>query len=288
MTVKKPGLGRGLDALLRTYGSDDDDGNAGGELRELPLDAMIPGPHQPRRRFDEAALESLSSSIRAQGVVQPIVVRPGQAGRYEIVAGERRWRAAKLAGLSRIPAVVRSMETRAAMTTALVENIQRADLNPLEQADALRQLIDECSLTHEQAAEAVGRSRTAVSNILRLLDLHPEVQALVRDERLSLGHSKVLLGVNRDHQPALAQRILALGLSVRQTERLARIRGGDGDSRPNPGKRTPEYDAVLRELRRKFGAAVRLVGTHSGGGRLIISFKDQEELARLLAQIKGP
>lgn len=287
MTVKKPGLGRGLDALLRTYGDDDEEGSAAGELRELPLDAMIPGPHQPRRRFDEAALESLAKSISAQGVVQPIVVRPGPSGRYEIIAGERRWRAAKLAGLSRIPAVVRSMEARAAMATALVENIQRADLNPLEQADALRQLIDECGLTHEQAAEAVGRSRTAVSNILRLLDLNPEVHALVRDERLTLGHAKVLLGVNRDHQPALAQRILALGLSVRQTERLARARGGV-ESRPSLGARTPEYDAVVRELRRKFGAAVRLVGARGGGGRLVISFKDQEGLERLLAQIKGP
>lgn len=283
MAAKKRGLGRGLDALLGAAGDVEDGQEAGDALRELPLDALEPGAHQPRQHFDQAALEALADSIRAQGVVQPIVVRPGASGRYQIVAGERRWRAARLAGLNRIPAVVRSMETRAAMAVALVENIQRADLNPLEEADALRRLIDDCGLTHEQAADAVGRSRTAVSNILRLLELQPEVQALVRDDRLSLGHAKVLLGAESARQSMLAQRVVALGLSVRQTEAL--VRGAPPASGPRPSR--AEFGGLEQRLRRSLGMAVRIQPAADGGGRLVIAFKDRAALERLLEQMQA-
>lgn len=280
MAAKKRGLGRGLDALLGS-GTETDGEDA---LRELPLEALTAGPHQPRRHFDEDALDALAASIRTQGVVQPIVVRPVGVNRYEIVAGERRWRAAQRAGLKRIPAVIRSIDANTAMAVALVENIQRADLNPLEEAEALQRLIDDCGLTHEQTAQAVGRSRAAVSNLLRLMELHADVQSLIRDNRLSLGHAKVLLGAPLERQAGLAQRVVALGLSVRQTEGL--LRGGA------PPTRTGFDDSALsgyeQDLRKYLGASVRIQSGKAGGGKLVIPFKDRDTLERLIEQIKNP
>lgn len=282
--ARRSGLGNlGLDALLKHHDRADGEGNAAHELRDLPLETLAPGSHQPRRHFDEDELRALSDSIRVQGVIQPIVVRPTKPGRYEIVAGERRWRAAKLAGLTSIPAVIRSMEQQAAMTTALVENIQRADLNAMEQADALRRLIDDCGLTHEKAAAAVGRSRAAVSNLLRLHELDEYVQVLVRDGGLSLGHAKVLMGVTVDRQPVLADQVVALDLSVRQTEALAR--NSTEREKKAPGK-SPEYGVIEQELRRRLGTNVRLVSRNDGGGRLVISFKSHTGLKHLLTRIK--
>ena len=225
MSVKKRGLGRGLDALLGSMNAPaaeagSDPAPADTAPRELPLAQLGPGKHQPRRHFDEAALSELAESIRAQGVVQPIVVRPTGVDCYEIVAGERRWRAAQRAGLKTIPVVIRVLDERAAMAVALVENIQRADLNALEEAEALQKLIGECGLTHEACAEAVGKSRAAVSNLLRLMELEPEVQALLRAGNLSFGHAKVLLGVAGARQSQLAKQVLERQLSVRQTEAL--------------------------------------------------------------------
>lgn len=279
MAVKKRGLGRGLDALLGSVSEADGED----ALRELSLEALNPGTHQPRRHFDEDALDELAASIRTQGVVQPIVVRPVGAHRYEIVAGERRWRAAQRAGLKRIPAVIRSIDAATAMAVALVENIQRADLNPLEEAQALQRLIDDCGLTHEQTAQAVGRSRAAVSNLLRLLELHVDVQGLIRDNRLSLGHAKVLLGALPERQVELAQRVVALGLSVRQTEGL--LRGV-------PSPRTRSADATLtgyeQELRRYLGASVRIHGGKAGGGKLVIPFKTHSALESLIMRMTHP
>lgn len=278
MSVKKRGLGRSLDALLSSGAGDGAASQQGDELRELALDQLIPGPHQPRQHFDEAALAQLAESIRAQGVVQPLVVRA--SGRhFEIVAGERRWRAAKLAGLKVVPVIIRTLEEREAMAVALVENIQRADLNPLEESAALRKLIDECGLTHEQCAQAVGRSRTQVSNLLRLAELDPLVQNAVREGRLSLGHAKVLLGAPPDRQAELAHHAMLRELTVRQTEALLR-----DAARPKPAPKVeasaePELEQRLSSA---FGLPVRVQPGPKGQGKLLIAYKNAAELRRLL------
>lgn len=280
MSTKKRGLGRGLDVLLSSVSEPAADG--GDELRELPLESLQPGKHQPRRHFDAAALESLAESIRAQGVVQPIVVRPAGANRYEIVAGERRWRAAKQAGLKSVPVVIRTLDERGAMAVALVENIQRADLNPLEEAEALHKLIEECGLTHEKAAEAVGRSRAHISNLLRLMELNADVQSLLRNGHLSLGHAKVLLGVHGARQSSLAKLVVEKQLSVRQTEALVHAEGKT--TPPRPGK--PRAPALEKEISARIGLPVRLHQAESGHGKLSVSFRSADELERLLARLR--
>ena len=281
MSIKKRGLGRGLDALLGSSQPQAVEA-AGDELRELPLEQLSAGRHQPRRVFDPAQLEALAESIRAQGVVQPIIVREVGEGAYEIVAGERRWRASKLAGLTVIPAVVRKMEDRTAMAVALVENIQRADLNPLEEAEALRRLIDECGLTHELAAEAVGKSRAAISNLLRLIDLDPGVQALVRNGLLSLGHAKVLLGASASKQAELAKQVVERGLTVRQTEALLA-----SSLRPKPPEPEPKAVSPLAsELSERFGVPVSLSQTPRGRGKLVIAFDNNAQLQQVLKLLR--
>ena len=279
MNTKKRGLGRGLDALLGSV-APPTQAESGEELRELELELLAPGRHQPRRKFDPEALQSLADSIRSQGVVQPIVARPAGNGHFEIVAGERRWRAAKMAGLKSIPTVVRQIPDRTAMAVALVENIQRSDLNPLEEAEALRRLIDECGLTHELTAEAVGRSRASVSNLLRLLDLDGAVQALVRDDKLSLGHAKVLLGAAREHQAALARQVVEQQLSVRQTEQLLAQKLGDKPAQKASVK--PARSPLELELSERVGLPVQLKQSQGGRGHLTIGFGDKHELERLL------
>ena len=278
MSTKKRGLGRGLDALLSTVstpaGSDE-------ELRELPLSSLQPGRHQPRRQFDEAALAELARSIKAQGVVQPIIVRPAGANRYEIVAGERRWRASQQAGLDTIPAVVRSMDERGAMAVALVENIQRADLNPLEESSALHRLIKECGLTHDKCAEAVGRSRAHVSNLLRLSELNEDVQQRVRDGALSLGHAKVLLGVSGPRQSSLARLSVEQHLSVRELEALVHA---EGAAKKKTGRRSGSK--LESELSQRIGLPVRVQQNEHGRGRLTVSFKSKDELERLLKVLR--
>lgn len=283
MNAKKRGLGRGLDALLSSVAPVTPAEETGDELRELPLDALMPGKHQPRRQFDDEALGQLADSIRAQGVVQPIVVRSTGANKYEIVAGERRWRAAKLAGLKQIPAVIRTLDERGAMAVALVENIQRADLNPLEEAEALHKLIKECGLTHEACAEAVGKSRAAVTNLLRLTELESEVQQLLRDGQLSLGHAKVLLGVGGARQTSLAKMVAAQQLSVRQTEALVQ-------AKPSATKPAAAPVAGLGEIEKdlagRIGLPVKVQQNDKGRGRLTVSFKSNSELQKLLALLR--
>ncbi|MCC2658140.1 MAG: ParB/RepB/Spo0J family partition protein [Panacagrimonas sp.] len=255
------------------------------EQREIALERLQPGAHQPRRHFDEDALAELASSIAAQGVVQPIVVRPLGAERYEIVAGERRWRAAQRAGLTSIPAVVRELDERGAMAVALVENIQRADLNPLEEAVALQRLIDECRLTHEQVAEAVGRSRAGVTNLLRLMELEADVQTLVREARLSLGHAKVLLAVSGSRQSSLAKLVADQQMSVRQTEALVQGGGANHNKSANKAATSPVTAELQSKLQTRIGLPVRVQQDAGGAGRVTIKFKSGTELESLLQRI---
>lgn len=286
MIVKKRGLGRGLDALMGSSSAAQGVETAGDELRELPLDSLVAGQHQPRRQFDSAALDALAESIKAQGVVQPIIVRELPNGKHEIVAGERRWRASKLAGLAVIPAVVRKMEDRTAMAVALVENIQRADLNPLEEAEALRRLIDECGLTHETAAEAVGKSRAAVSNLLRLIDLDPGVQALVRNGLLSLGHAKVLLGATPSRQAELATQVVERGLTVRQTEALVAAGSRPPPPAPTPAHQKGPVSPIASEISERIGVPVSLTQNPRGRGKLVISFENNAQLQQVLKLLR--
>jgi len=281
MAIKKRGLGRGLDALLGSGGHSGPE--PGEELVDLPVEQLQPGAHQPRQNFDAEALGALADSIRAQGVVQPIVVRAVAGGRYEIVAGERRWRAAQKAGLKTIPAVVRSLDDRAAMAVALVENIQRADLNPLEEATALKKLIDEVGLTHEQCSEAVGRSRVQVTNLLRLFELNEDVQGLLRGGKLSLGHAKVLLGVTGPRQSSLASLVIARQYSVRQTEELVRAALA---GRSSAKGRKPSRSPLESDLSLKIGLPVRVQQGNDGAGRLVIRFKQKSELDKLVRLLR--
>lgn len=255
---------------------------AGDEQRELAVTQLQPGTHQPRRHFEKEALESLAESIKAQGVVQPLVVRPVSGNKYEIVAGERRWRAAQLAGLKNVPVVIRNLDERGAMAVAIVENIQRADLNPLEEAEGLQKLVKECGLTHDKTAEAVGKSRAAVSNLLRLFELNADVQVRVRSGKLSFGHAKVLLGASGARQSALAKLAEDQQLSVRALEALLHSEGGS-KSKPSPKRASHKYEA---DLSRRVGLPVRIQQSKSGAGTLSVSFKTAAELDTLIKHIK--
>jgi len=296
MTPKKR-LGRGLDALLSkpvadtaaVMGKESADG-----LRELPVELLQRGQYQPRVDIRQDTLEDLASSIRAQGVVQPIVVRPigkgGSTQRYEIVAGERRWRAAQLAGLADIPSVVKDIPDEAAIAMALIENIQREDLNPLEESRALDRLIREFDLTHAEAADAVGRSRAAVSNLLRLQDLSDKVKPLLESRQLEMGHARALLGIsNAVQQLDAARQVVKKGLSVRETERLVRHML-DNVGGKKAAKRVDSADADIRrleiEVSEKIGAKVSVNHTRKGSGKVVISYNSLDELDGILKHIK--
>ena len=308
MATKKRGLGRGLDALLGGAakapaaatgpGAGVQAGTAAAEpvdgtLRTLPVDLIQRGKYQPRHDMHQDTLQDLADSIKAQGVVQPIVVRPigqgpGNQTRYEIIAGERRWRAAQLAGLQDIPAVVRDVEDRAAIAMALIENIQRENLNPLEESRALQRLIQEFELTHQQAAEAVGRSRAAVSNLLRLLELADEVKALVEAGKLEMGHARALLALGGNDQIHTARQVVARGLSVRETEKLVK-RLVTGAARPPvpPRRIDPDIRRLEEELAERLGAKVALDQGRGGKGRLVISYNSLDELDGILEKIRS-
>ena len=283
--IKMKGLGRGLDALLS--GSDKQHAD---EQRSLPVERLRPGKYQPRTHMDEASLAELAASIKAQGVMQPILARavdntPG-AERYEIVAGERRWRAAQLVGASEVPVLIRSIPDEQALAMALIENIQRENLNPLEEAQGLQRLIDEFGLTHQQAADAVGRSRPAASNLLRLLQLTAAVQELLMTGKLDMGHARALLPLSGAQQVAVAQRIVHKGLSVREAERLVQ-------HLLNPPKKAPEM-AVDRDLLRlqeelsdNLGAPVAIRSNKKGVGKVTIDFDSLDQLDGLLSRLRG-
>jgi ParB family chromosome partitioning protein len=291
VSTKRKGLGRGLDALLGGEAALAPvlAGQPGvdGELRQIPLDQMQRGKYQPRRDMKEEALKELAESIKKQGVVQPIVVRPLGERRFEIIAGERRWRAAQMAGLETVPAVVRDVPDRTAIAMALIENIQRADLNPLEEAEAMQRLIAEFSVTHQEAAEAVGRSRAAVTNLLRLLELSREVQDLVRQGALEMGHARALLALKGPAQTEAARRVVDKGLTVRDTEKLVRNKLKEaGEIHGKPAQKTdPDVSRLERTLTEKLGAKVVIEGKGKGG-KLVIHYSSLDELDGILAHIK--
>jgi ParB family chromosome partitioning protein len=292
MAVKKR-LGRGLDALLSTTArAEGAESRDTGQYRELAVELMQRGRYQPRLDIRQESLEDLADSIKAQGVVQPIVVRPIRetaAGvRFEIIAGERRWRAAQLAGLQKVPVIVRDVPDEAAVAMALIENIQREDLNPLEESRALDRLTREFELTHQQAAEAVGRSRAAVSNLLRLLELGEEVKALVERRQLEMGHARALLGLaDPKAQAAAAREVVKKGLSVRETERLVKRLQAPPPKQGGPtAPRDPDIRRLEGELADKLGARVALQHTASGRGKLVVSYNSLDELEGILGHIK--
>ena len=286
MSNRRRGLGRGLDALL---------GEATGEtppspeadLQDLPLDQLESGRYQPRREFDPAALEELARSIRAQGVVQPIVVRPLPGGEhYEIIAGERRWRAAQLAELEAIPAIIRDIPDEMAVAVALIENIQREDLNPLEEATALKRLSEEFEMTHQAIAEAVGRSRVGVSNLLRLLDLGAAVKRHIAAGELEMGHARALLSLDESQQADAAARVVSRGLTVRQTEALVRQLQAGAAETPVADSTDPNIRSLQQDLADRLGASVRIEHGQRGKGRLVIRYNSLDELDGILEHIR--
>ena len=292
---KKRGLGRGLEALLGPKAAAEApvlEATAGDSLRTLPVDALAPGKYQPRRAMDADKLTELAESIKAQGVIQPIVVRQLPDRTYEIIAGERRWRASKQAGLVDIPVVVRQADDRTVVAMALIENIQREDLNPLEEAQALQRLIDEFDLTHAQAAEAVGRSRAAVSNLLRLLELPPAIRALLEARRLEMGHARALLTLSPDLASKLASDAAEHGWSVREVEhRAQQFAAGKVPStskKANGGKPRPQADiaSLETELSESLGTRVSIAHGRGGKGRLVIHYSDLDTLDGVLEKLR--
>lgn len=284
--IKPKGLGRGLDALLGGGRADSAQSHAEGSLRELLVSSLVPGKYQPRTRMDKVALEELAQSIKDRGIVQPILVREIATGKFEIVAGERRWRAAQIAGLATVPALVRDIPDEQALGIGLIENIQREDLNAIEEATGIKRLIDEFKLTHETAAQAVGRSRAAVSNLLRLLDLSKPVQEMLMDGKLDMGHARALLALSKAKQVELAHQIIAKALSVREAERLVKHELDP----PKAGKTKLTADADTRrlenDLAEKLGTRVEVKADKKGGGSLTIAFMSFEHLDGILERAK--
>jgi len=286
-TAKKPhkrALGRGLDALMG--GATVASSPSSDIYKELPLDLLQSGRYQPRSVMDKEKLQELADSITSQGVVQPIVVRPIGAGRYEIIAGERRWRACQLASLDTVPAIIREVSDEATVAMALIENIQREDLNPLEEAVALRRLLDEFGLTHLQAAEAVGRSRTAVSNLLRLLELGDEVKKMVDERQLDMGHARALLALPILKQLPAARDVVARELSVRQTEQLVKRLLTGASGKPPKRRVSPDIQRLQDKLTEQLGARVQIQHQPNGKGKLIIQYNSSDEFEGILNHIK--
>ncbi len=298
-TPKKRGLGRGLDALLGPKGAVTPvsvaavaEPQPGEVLRKLQIDLLQPGKYQPRREMDEAKLSELSESIKAQGVIQPILVRQVEGGKYEIVAGERRWRASRLAGLDEVPVVVRELEDRTVIAMALIENIQREDLNPLEEAEALQRLISEFSLTHAEAAQAVGRSRASVSNLLRLIDLPIGVRVLLESRRLEMGHARALLTLAPELATKLAQDAADEGWSVREVEhRAQQFAAGKvpnaRNAKPKPAAPQADIASLETELSESLGAKVAISHGRGGKGKLVIHYSDLDTLDGVLERLRN-
>ena len=289
MSTRKKRLGRGLDALLGdapVLPQEAGDEAAGEQLAQLPIEALQRGQYQPRSHMDEEALAMLADSIKSRGVVQPIIARRLAGGGHEIIAGERRWRAAQLAGLHTVPVIVRDIPDDAALAIALIENIQRENLNPIEEATGLRRLLDEFGMTHEQVAEGVGRSRSSVTNLLRLLALNPAVKQLVEQGQLEMGHARALLALEGAQQDAAAREVVSRQLSARQTEALVRRmkappKRGAGRARP------PDADLVRlqEQVSERLGAKVAILDKQ-GKGRLVIEYHSLDELDGILERIR--
>lgn len=303
-TSKRKGLGRGLDALLggnaRTIPTTDgaeaaaisatmpvvNPGPRDGQMVDVPVEYLQRGKYQPRRDMHEEALQELAESIKAQGVMQPIVIRPISADRYEIIAGERRWRACQLAGLEKIPAIIRDVPDEAAVAMALIENIQREDLNVVEEAVALKRLQDEFTLTHQEVADAVGKSRTAVSNILRLLNLCAEVRTMLERGDLEMGHARCLLSLAEDQQRLLARQIVAKGLSVRQAEALVRSAQEEQKEQKAPARLSADIEKLQEGLSEHIGVPVLVQHGAKGAGKLVLKYSSLDELDGILNHLK--
>ncbi|MDR0779653.1 MAG: ParB/RepB/Spo0J family partition protein [Pseudomonadales bacterium] len=322
MSVKKRGLGKGLDALLGARKSVQEAATpvpvtmpvpaatptqaaadapqasaapmpapipADGSLRQLPVEFIQSGKYQPRMDIRPEALEELAASIKTQGVMQPIVVRPLGPGKYEIIAGERRWRACQLAGLGTIPALIKDVPDEAAIAMALIENIQREDLNPIEEAFALKRLQDEFELTQQEVADAVGKSRTAVTNLLRLMSLQPEVRTFLEHGDLEMGHARALLSLDPLPQSQIARVVIARGLNVRQTEALVRRELAnieEGGKHSDNAELDPDIRSLQDELSQRLGAEVMVEHTAKGKGRLILKYASLDQLDGILARIR--
>ncbi len=287
MAAKKKGLGRGLTALL---GNSDVEAmiepQSDDELRNIDIDLIERGPWQPREHFDEEALQELADSIKQQGVVQPIVVRQKSANKFEIVAGERRWRASQKAGLSKIPAVIKNFDDQTAAAVSLIENIQRENLNPLEESTALKRLIDEFDMTHQQVADTVARSRATVSNLLRLQDLNPDVKALLAMRDIEMGHARALLAIDGMEQSTVAKDVARKGLSVRETEALIRkISSPAKKSKTN--RKDPDIVRLEERLTEHLGAQVHIKQKGKGKGCLEITYTSLEVLDGILSKIES-
>lgn len=297
MSGKKRGLGRGLDALLGAAGRPDAaQGEAGTDtsrdthddriLKELPVDLVQRGKYQPRRDIEPESLQELADSIKAQGVMQPIVVRPISDSKYEIIAGERRWRATQLAGLDHIPAVIRDVSDEAAIAMALIENIQREDLNPIEEAMSLQRLQQEFELTQQEVANAIGKSRSTVANLLRLMTLQEDVRRLVEHGDLEMGHARALLGLEGTQQSQAARTVVGKGFSVRQTEALVRKLLERKESPPPVQHLDPNIRHLQDDLSQRLGARVEIKHGAGGKGKLVLAYNSLDELDGILSHIK--
>lgn len=263
------------------------DGVQKDKLRLIDIDQIERGTYQPRRHFDAELLQELADSLRSEGLIQPILVRPSGPGKFELIAGERRWRAAQLAGMTEIPAIVRVLEDRSVAAVSLIENIQRKDLNPLEEAEALQRLCEEFGLSHQEVADSVGRSRSAVTNLMRLLDLHDEVKSLVDRGEIDMGHARALLGAPTEDQPEIARRIARQGLTVRAVEQYIKgLRKGQAPTSNNASVSDPDIDRLAARLSEKFGANVSIRHKTSGSGKLEIQYHSMEELDGILNHFK--
>lgn len=280
--AKLKGLGRGLDALLS---SDIEDADSTDILRMLNITQLQPGKYQPRSYMDDAALQTLAESIKTQGIMQPILVREISADKFEIIAGERRWRASQMAGLSQVPVLVRDIANESALAMALIENIQRENLNPLEEAQGIKRLIDEFAMTHEKAAQAVGRSRVAVSNLLRLLSLTKFVQEMLMHNKLDMGHARALIGLEAAQQIMLTNKIVQQDLSVREVESLVKKLGTE--TKPNQQKTSINHDVMTLQnaLSEKIGAVVSISAKANGAGMLKISYSNLNQLDDIIAKM---
>lgn len=278
MSIKKRGLGRGLEALLGSSEPLVEE-----KLRTLPVESLRAGPYQPRKDFDPARLQELADSISAQGVVQPIVARPTGTFDYEIIAGERRWRAAQLAGLHEVPVLIRDVTDQAAMAISLIENIQREDLNPLEEAEALRRLVEEFSMTHQQIGDAVGKSRATITNLLRLNELNPAVKELLLKGLIEMGHARAILAVSKERQDEVAREVAKRQLTVRATEGLIRrLQQGT----PVLVKRSdPDVVQLSNRLAETFGAKVEIRHSRRGAGKLVISYANLDHLQGIIDRL---
>ncbi|EJO9874416.1 ParB/RepB/Spo0J family partition protein [Vibrio vulnificus] len=293
--MSKRGLGKGLDALLSTsslarekqhIATQSQALSAEGELTDIAVGQLQPGVYQPRKDMSPQALEELTASIQSQGIIQPIVVRPVQDGHFEIIAGERRWRAAKLAGLKRVPCLIKHVEDRSAIAMALIENIQREDLNVIEEAQALERLQDEFSLTHQQVADVIGKSRTAVSNLLRLNGLELEVKQFVAQKLLDMGHARALLALEGEQQVEVAQQVASKALTVRQTEQLVKKCLTPKVEEKNQPK-DEETQQISQKLSETLGAKVSLVRNGNGKAKLTISIDEPHKLEQLIAKLES-